>query len=942
MAEDSGTTQPKKPATPSLQDIIARQRADLAKKAGGNAPGAASPSAKPEAAAPEPAKVPAPAADAKPIEEKPAAPAQPPAEPKPAEVPVQAETPAQPPAPAVVPAATAAPAPAAPVDPQREAFIRAAKEMGLDESEVDKLGPAERAMVEAMLQPKPAPAPEPKPAANTDAAADARAAMADLMQSAPPPQKRVNVLHMMLMFNTAAVAMVLLGVFWLLPTYYKPVPNNAAPVVVVTGQPQTAPATAPINLPKKESADVVQAVEEVDPNFDVAASWQTAQADYAQGKLGPALTMYRKLLANVPPQTADESFSRDFIRLRVAQCLIRLKQNIRALPHLHALSNSSSPIVRVVANYWLASIEVSSDQPMQARARALAASAVCGLLPGNEDLERDCQFLAAKALTVKTLAMYNAQANIDWGDSQMYDPFANLGERALRELLLMGSQRLAAATLGPQVRKTSVNSTTRIEAICAGSSLEDLLARVSAETGASVQYVNIPPSAKQRAVTLVCSGWPEQRVYEVACGSVGLVARFTGQEVQVLCADAPGSVNQERQVLLDECQAYWRRLLLRYSDDRRQALGNFVLAMVSEFSGDTLAAISQYQFTANRFAREKVAPEALLRSAKLRMSIRDFVSAKADLSSLLDNYSDYKATDQAYLALAQAMMESGMVAQAERTFHRIYQMEVPGDVRIAACLGAAQCAYRQGRPAEAVTWADRYIAKQNQTKGPELVEAFTLLGRSHQALKKPADAVGAYHLALAAQPGDKERIEVLLCLSDAQRCREAYTSALGALRQLEGMELTLPQQVESMTLTAKAYCAMGLPETAMDVLRHEQADLPEGPLKAQAALELSRCAQQAGKNQEAYDILQSVLDALKGPQSLTATLELADLCLTLEKPQQALTLTGGLLAAKDLEPNLAQRARAISAKAHMAMGDYDKAALAVAPQPAATTKPGEP
>ena len=108
----------------------------------------------------------------------------------------------------------------------------------------------------------------------------------------------------------------------------------------------------------------------------------------------------------------------------------------------------------------------------------------------------------------------------------------------------------------------------------------------------------------------------------------------------------------------------WRKLLLMYSDDNRVSNTHFMLGALQEQRGQTGEAISEYKLVANRYSKTPLAPSALLRSSRLKTSLRDYQGASRDLKQIIEQYSENELVGQAYLNLAETTMKAGMYEQA--------------------------------------------------------------------------------------------------------------------------------------------------------------------------------------------------------------------------------------------------------------------------------------
>ena len=160
--------------------------------------------------------------------------------------------------------------------------------------------------------------------------------------------------------------------------------------------------------------------------------------------------------------------------------------------------------------------------------------------------------------------------------------------------------------------------------------------------------------------------------------------------------------------------------------------------------------------------------------------------------------------------------------------------------------------------------------------------------------------------------------------SERRRKREDLLAAT------EKEELTPDQSGRLCLLSARAYRAMSLDENAVAALRKGLAADAEGQTQCGLNVELAQCLADTDEPEKAHSLLTDTLGRMKaGPAAHAATCDLAEICLKLEKPQQAVTLCQELLKA-ELTPPEQAAAREILGRAYVQQKEYDKAAMALA------------
>ncbi len=668
-------------------------------------------------------------------------------------------------------------------------------------------------------------------------------------------------------------------------------------------------------------------------------SWQKARSAFAKKDYTVALAQYFPL-SDLAKKAPGGELMYDFFQLRIGQCFMHLGRASRAEKYLVNASLSESPAVRGAADYRLAALEEQKGRHLQARMKACqAASSFAALLSDCSAAQADCDFLIARVLTRKTLSFYGMDHLIPWSDTQWSDPFAGLDEPDLRKLLGEAVSESDQAMLGPKVQRVSDKSPiTRWTASCLQTSIADFLSCFASQVHIDLHWVLVDKPVRNRPVSLHFRRVTSHRLCELAAGSAGLVARFTGKAIIVHNPLACRSMNQQRDLLMSESISVWRRLFLRMPQDKRIAEGYFAVAVLYEHAGNTIDAINEYQLIARRFNEMRIAPPSLLRSANLRMGLRDYTGARANLTSLLDSYPDCKESGDAYAALGEATMKSGLPDKALRIFKKLYFLDLSASSRAFACFGMGKCLYQKGDYKEAVEWINRYIGLSAKAGKKDLPEAYLLLGKSYAAAGAASRAVRAFHLALSARPGSAERMETLIELAHAYRDSGDFTKAIVTLRKIDKDVRGQRQNRRILSLTAQCYRAMGLSEKAASFLRGNITSVRDSRLRAQLGVELAQCYYDAEQFSEAYDTLTDTLEVLPpGASAHKAACRLAEICLKTGKPDQAVTLTRGVLNSSASQ-QCRKRAQKLLADAYLAKREYENVARTLSKTP--TTQPG--
>ena len=788
-------------------------------------------------------------------------------------------------------------------------------EAGDEWAEVEHLHLAEEGIDTAADALEKAEVPEPTP--TVSAAEPPRPREVDQSRS---PSRPLPIAQIFLLVNTGVVALVASLLFYV---YRAPPPPQET--TAIPQPPVQQEAVKPVAKPPAPAAPEV-AVASVPLQEPV--SWRLAEDAYQASDYDQSLRRYGQLSELSRARPVD-ALIHDFFQVRRGQCLKQLGDSSKARGVFLELSRNPLPVVRAVANYELALYDAADGQYLLGRMRAYRAIAALALMDKTSPLEADCDFLIGRLLTEKALSFCDPGVNLSWKNERQTDPFAGLTEPALRNRLEDGADRLAQALLGPKVKRVEAGLPgTRWQVACSQAPLEELLHRLTYETGADVKWVDVNEQVRRRAVVLSFPAASEQQIGEVACGMVGLLARFTGDQILVYNPQSITSTREQRYLLAREAISTWRRLFLRYPDDARIAHGHFALACLHEYYAETLDAMREYQLIAHRFRRASVAPLALLRCAKLRIRLRNYAGARSDLLDLLDRFPNHEATDRIYLYLGQATSKAGLLDEAIRVFRKLYYLNLSLPSQMGACFGAARCFYKKADYEEASKWLTRYIGLAKKPAEAELAEAHLLLGKCAVKLGDLEEAAAAFGRVLGFRPSSAQRVEATLQAARAEAKRGEFVASLAALERIDPDELTPDQAYEYVLAFAQVYRLMGLPDKALSALRRGIDAVSDSQRRAVVLVEMARCHAEVDEPEMAYQLLTETLPRIESAAlARQAACDLAEICLKLGKTVQAITVARELLK-PPCPATLRRRALEALGAAYLLREDYTRAALA--------------
>jgi len=736
-----------------------------------------------------------------------------------------------------------------------------------------------------------------------------------------PPEFATGLRHgwgpwpMLVAANVILVAGVIIGMY-----VFGPWGGGAVP------EPARLPAVPP---PSRANPPRVTPAE---PPTNDAFSLALEEQAFAAGRYREALAQCDRLLAATRGNPQDERLA-EFFLLRQAQCRRSLGDMPEAYDGFVQAAESRSPIVRGMALVELARLALADGQYLTARTHGYRAIAALGAVPGSTGIENTCDLVVAEALTRKALAFHGADDALPEATVLPPDPFAGgPTEGQVRALLAAGLARLTDAAVGLQAERTlpddggpAVWSVTSV-----GAPLEEVLHRVAGRSDLDVTWATAEAPARRRAVLVAVDRAPDTRVIEVACGAAGLVARMTGTGAMVHDPRAIRSTAELQDLLLREAVSMWRRRLLREVDVPRHPYAHYALGLLYEHQGETAGAMAEYNLLADRYPRSDLAPRAMLRSAGIRIDLRDYAGARGRLLDLLNHHPNFPQTDVVYLRLGQATLKAGLFAEAVATFRKLYYWELSRSSQMGAAFGAGKGYWLQGEHGDAVTWFRRYRKAAAGVRDADRAEAEYLLGQSLLALGKTAEAQAALRRATAAEAEPALAADILLALAGLLADQAEYAEALALVARVDPAVAPAEHADRATLLEVRVLRAMGLPDRATRSLmdRRPKAAGPRTAIEMEIAL--ARCCVDLGRPDDARRLLETVVAHLDpGPLAQTAWADLAEVHLSAGRTEEAIAAARRVLA-ESAAPDVRRRALDTLGRAYLRSNDYDRAALAFA------------
>jgi tetratricopeptide (TPR) repeat protein len=515
------------------------------------------------------------------------------------------------------------------------------------------------------------------------------------------------------------------------------------------------------------------------------------------------------------------------------------------------------------------------------------------------------------------------------------DPFINLNETQLRTLLNSGSAfgGLSKGLLEPQVQELErQGGVPRYSVVCCGAPIEELLARLVANTVLDINWAFNPDSVgiRKRPVNVYLQGATTHQLVTTAAGCVGLLARQSAEgRIDIFNPEDYCSLSEHKQLLNDEAILLWQKFLLAFHNDERIGNAHFALGLLQSQKGLDVESIAEYKLVANRFSKTSLAPFALFHSSKLKAALRDYSGARQDLKQLVEQYPHTEIADQAYLYLAETTAKMGLKTEAARLYRKVYNLGLSSESQSVAAVRAGRCFYEIKDYESAEKWLSQYISLVKNNKSKDWCSAYFLLGKTNIALGKHQQGCDAFRHALKGHISREEYIETVSALVGGYMEQGHFVQALDVLEDIHLTAFSEKESVEISLLKSRILRAMGLIDKAISILGDKAEYTSDPQLKAKISLELTDCHIAKGNLEPARRKLTKILAIIKpGPLAQETALKLADVCLKLGQNSQSISICSQLLDSAPSE-RIRQKTLKILAIAYNQQKNYDKAALAL-------------
>jgi tetratricopeptide (TPR) repeat protein len=663
----------------------------------------------------------------------------------------------------------------------------------------------------------------------------------------------------------------------------------------------------------------------------------SARASYQNAEFAQAYNIYKRLVGNLP-ETAEADITRDFLRLNMALCLKNTKREDQASDLLKTVAQSSSPVVRVLANYHLCLYERDRKQYLAARSRAYQ---VIGLLDvmnfdaaWSQRLRQNCYFLAGECITREALSLGDADQGLPpklWPEFDGCElPFADLDEEGLEPILNAGALQLSKALLGPKIQEDRNDETSYWTVNCNKASIGELVSRFSANSGYDVRWGmdSDKMGIRDRSVSLYMTAVHDRQFMTVATGCVGLLASFDeARGVTIYNPMEYASVSDQIRILTAEAVSCWQRYLPAFREEHFHANAYYLIGMLKAQQGLMSESLAAYKMVPGSYSHSPLGPGALTSSAALKINLHDYPGAYADLKEAVEQYPAHDDIERTYLTLAEVSSRMGRGEEATKLYCKVYYLNSSMQSQASAALAAGKILYQDGHYTDAELWLNRYLDLAEDKTDQNLYQGCMYLGKTWLALGNDKSACEALCAALSGKLTQQDYVETVRALVQGYMHQNRFGEAFGVLSEADSRQLSLADSVQMLLLKSKALRGMGLADKAANLLIVREETVLDDLLKAQIGYELSDCYIEQGDYHLAYKKLAQILEGSdSGPEAHKIALRLAQVCLTLELDDQALSVGSELLSLEPAEP-IGQRTLEVLAAVYQKQKNYDRAAM---------------
>jgi len=680
--------------------------------------------------------------------------------------------------------------------------------------------------------------------------------------------------------------------------------------------------------------------------LDSPLSLKIAQDMFEAGQYQRAYLVYHQIQQYLPLDNVETAFY-DYLTLQKGLCLIMNQDSVKARRSLALATKSQTPGIRVMANYYLSTLELSQNQFMAARSRACEALALLDGLPVQSPewlskLKQTCCYLVAQATSKQALILRNADkelpSNLCPALPMITSPWYKFDETQVRDTLAKGSGLLASILLAPSISSDPKMPQTPWSVSCHRMALDELLARFGATIDLEVVWHDEANFSEHRkkAISLYIKDVTDQTVISLAAGSAGLLAQIGDDRmIHVMNPVNAALVSEQIAMLAQEATTMWQRYLFSSTESPNFAYAHFISGLLYKQMSLKAEALSEFKLVAARYSRSNLAPYALLYSSQVNEELKNSGGVEKDLKLLVEQYPDVPIITEAYIRLANVIAQAGDNKEAAKLYRKVFYLKLSEESRVTSALNAGRCFYETQDYASAELWLTQYIQMvqgSNPSNNKEIYPAFFILGKSLLAQGKPKMACQALRNALKGVLDKEDYLDAMGSLVQGYMKQQDLMEAIDVLEDAFNPQLTPSDILELNLLKSAALRHAGLMDRAIKLLQNNKNSVSDPYLNAKLSFELSLNLIEKGELAQAQKELSLTLTKVESGQlAHQVALALAQVCLDLKQEDQAVSVCQSLLQLES-DPLLSHKAAELLAKAYTNQQNYDKAAQALIEQ----------
>lgn len=650
-----------------------------------------------------------------------------------------------------------------------------------------------------------------------------------------------------------------------------------------------------------------------------------------------AHSAYETLYVNVPEDNVNDMVA-GFLRLRIGQCLIEERLFEEAQNYLTAAGQSKSPVIKTLANYYLANTYLELENWISARSAAYKALASADIPDDNNgwaaQLKNNSRLIVAEAVTRYALTLYDADK---YDTAQMWDPvkqiddpFTDLSEKQLSLFLTSGMEKLRKCTSAPIISVNDAeNGFTSYRVTSSNTSVEELLARFAQNAQIEILFESVQGNAnrnaKQQNVMLHLPDCSADQLLEIAAGCAGLLAQINEQNVTIKDMDYYSSISDYADMLSDEAISLWRKQSLINNSDDHTPGAHFALALLYSKKNAVPEAIAEYKLIANRFSFDKLAELSLLNSAKLKAKIHDYPGAEKDLEYLVEQYPETPTSYEGLLYLADLTQKTQRYKKACRLYNKVYYFSTDPKNRASAALGAGKsfCELKEYEPA--AEWLDKYVMHATKLRDPNRYSTCYLLGKIYLNLGQYEKAYQNLHNAIDGTLEKNEYMDAITLLVNGYVKQKEFIKALDVLESDKISFSSSGYSTEILLLKSSLLRSMGIIDNNIQMLKLKIDRLVNAEIKGKALLELGLCYREKGDIELARQTFMEGFETVPaGELSNQLAWQIADTSFLMKQYKQAVNMCEHILKVQS-DDQLRATARQLMASAYLEGKNYDKA-----------------